>query len=64
MLEYVWIQSNLAVLLERSVEAVQLMAQKKRLHIEVLCTSPLPDLCLDEGRMQQVLDNLLSNAVK
>ena len=64
MLEYVRIQSHLAVLLERSVEAVQLMAQKKRLHIEVLCTSPLPDLCLDEGRMQQVLDNLLSNAVK
>jgi two-component system, NtrC family, sensor histidine kinase GlrK len=64
MLEYVRVQSNPAVLLERSVEAVQLMAQKKRLHLEVLCTSPLPDLCLDEGRMQEVLDNLLSNAVK
>jgi len=64
MLEYVCVPSNPAVLLERGVEAVQLMAQKKRLHIEVLCTSPLPDLCLDEGRMQQVLDNLLSNAVK
>jgi two-component system, NtrC family, sensor histidine kinase GlrK len=64
MLEYVQVQSNPTVLLERGVEAVQLVAQKKRLHIEVLCTSPLPDLCLDEGRMQQVLDNLLSNAVK
>ena len=64
MLEYVRVPSNPAMLLERGVEAVQLMAQKKRLHIEVLCTSPLPDLCLDEGRMQQVLDNLLSNAVK
>jgi two-component system sensor histidine kinase GlrK len=64
MLEYVRVQSNLTVLLEQGVEAVQLMAQKKRLHIEVLCTSPLPDLCLDAGRMQQVLDNLLSNAVK
>jgi two-component system, NtrC family, sensor histidine kinase GlrK len=64
MLEYVRVSSNLAMLLERGVETVQLMAQKKRLHIEVLCTSPLPDLCLDEGRMQQVLDNLLSNAVK
>ena len=64
MLEYVRVQSNPTVLLERGVETVQLMAQKKRLHIEVLCPSPLPDLCLDEGRMQQVLDNLLSNAVK
>jgi two-component system sensor histidine kinase GlrK len=64
MLEYVRVPSNPAVLLERGVEAVQLMAQKKRLRIEVLSTSTLPDLCLDEGRMQQVLDNLLSNAVK
>jgi len=64
MLEYVRVPSNPARLLERGVEAVQLTAQKKRLHIEALCTSPLPDLCLDEGRMQQVLDNLLSNAVK
>jgi len=64
MLEYVCVASNPAMLLERGVEAVQFIAQKKRLHIEVLCTSPLPDLCLDEGRMQQVLDNLLSNAVK
>jgi two-component system sensor histidine kinase GlrK len=64
MLEYVRVQSNPIMLLERGVEAVQLIAQKKRLHIEVLCTSPLPDLCLDEERMQQVLDNLLSNAVK
>jgi two-component system sensor histidine kinase GlrK len=64
MLEYVRVQSNLTMLLEQGVEAVQLMAQKKRLHIEVLCSSPLPDLCLDVGRMQQVLDNLLSNAVK
>jgi two-component system sensor histidine kinase GlrK len=64
MLEYVRVQSNPAMLLERGVEAVQLIAQKKRLHIEVLCTSSLPDLCMDEGRMQQVLDNLLSNAVK
>ena len=64
MLEYVRVQSNLTMLLEQGIEAVQLMAQKKHLHIEVLCTSPLPDLCIDAGRMQQVLDNLLSNAVK
>lgn len=64
MLEYVRVRSNLTMLLEQGIEAVQLMAQKKQLHIEMLCASPLPDLCIDEGRMQQVLDNLLSNAVK
>ena len=64
MLEYVRIQSNLTMLLEQGIEAVQLIAQKKQLRIEMLCTSALPDLCIDEGRMQQVLDNLLSNAVK
>jgi two-component system sensor histidine kinase GlrK len=64
MLEYARAPSDLAVLLERSVEAIELMASKKQLHIEVLGASPLPCLCLDEGRIQQVLDNLLSNAVK
>jgi signal transduction histidine kinase len=64
MLEYVQVHSDLTVLLERGVEAVQLIAQQKRLHIEVLCTSPLPSLYLDEARIQEVFDNLLSNAVK
>ena len=64
MLEYVRVPGDLAILLERGVEAVQLVAHKKQLHIEVLRASPLPLLCLDAGRMQQVLDNVLSNAVK
>jgi two-component system sensor histidine kinase GlrK len=64
MLEYVQAPSDLAVLLERSVEAIALVAYKKQLHIEVLGAFPLPFLCLDAGRIQQVLDNVLSNAVK
>jgi len=64
MLEYAQAPSDLAVLLERGVEAIELMASKKQLHIEMLGASPLPYLCLDAGRIQQVLDNLLSNAVK
>lgn len=64
MLEYVWAPSDLALLVERSVEAIELVAYKKQLHIEVLGASPWPCLCLDAGRIQQVLDNLLSNAVK
>ena len=64
MFEYVQVQTDLTVLLERGIEAVQLLAQQKRLHLEVLCTSHLPSLYLDEARMQEVFDNLLSNAVK
>ena len=64
MLEYVRVPSDLRAMLERSVEVVQLVAQKKRLHLEVVCASPLPLLCYDVGRIQDVLENLLSNAVK
>ena len=64
MLEYVRTPSDLVTLMTRSVEVVQLMAQKKQLQVEVSCLSPLPLLSLDEERMQEVLDNLLSNAVK
>jgi len=64
MLEYVRVPSDLRAILERSVEVVQLVAQKKRLHLEVVCASPLPLLCCDAGRIQEVLENLLSNAVK
>jgi len=64
MLEYVRVPSDLRAMLERSVEVVQLVAQKKRLHLEVVCASPLPLLCCDVGRIQEVLENLLSNAVK
>lgn len=64
MMEYVRVSSDLAALIDRSVETVQLIAQKKRIQLEVAYTSVLPLLSLDEGRVQQVLDNLLGNAVK
>jgi two-component system sensor histidine kinase GlrK len=64
MMEYTRVPSDLAALLDRSVQTVQLTAQRKGIHLEVLCPHPLPVLFLDEGRMQQVLDNLLHNAMK
>lgn len=64
MMEYTRAPSDLAPLIERSVETVGLIAQRKRIRIEVSCPTPLPLLSLDAGRIQQVLDNLLSNAVK
>ncbi len=64
MMEYQWGPSDLAALITRSLDGVRLLAQKKQLHLEVLCPAACPLLWLDEGRIQQVLDNLLSNAVK
>jgi two-component system sensor histidine kinase GlrK len=64
MMEYVQVPSDLSALVSRSVQTVQLTAQRKRIHLEVICPTPLPLLSLDEGRMQQVLDNLLNNAMK
>ena len=64
MFEYVQVQSDLTVLLERGVEAVQLMAQKSGYTSRCCVPPPCPTLYIDAGRMQQVLDNLLSNAVK
>jgi two-component system, NtrC family, sensor histidine kinase GlrK len=64
MMEYVQVPSDLSALLDRSVQTVQLTAQRKGIRLEVVCPTPLPLLSLDEGRMQQVLDNLLNNAMK
>jgi two-component system, NtrC family, sensor histidine kinase GlrK len=64
MMEYVRVPTDLSALLDRSVQAAQLSAQRKTIRLEVICPAPLPLLSLDEGRMQQVLDNLLNNAMK
>jgi len=64
MMEYVYVPSDLASLIDRSVETVRLIAQKKQIQLQTTYPSALPLLLLDERRVQQVLDNLLSNAVK
>ncbi len=64
MMEYVRVPTDLAPVIDRSVETVRLIAQKKQVHLETTYASALPLLSLDEGRIQQVLDNLLGNAVK
>jgi two-component system sensor histidine kinase GlrK len=64
MMEYSLVPSDLRTLIERTIETVHLIAQKKQIRVEVVNLSRLPLLSLDERRIQQVLDNLLSNAVK
>jgi two-component system, NtrC family, sensor histidine kinase GlrK len=64
MMEYLQVPSDLSTLLDRSVQTVQLTARRKGIRLEVLCPTALNMLCIDEGRIQQVLDNLLNNAMK
>ncbi|MBM3225162.1 MAG: HAMP domain-containing histidine kinase, partial [Candidatus Tectomicrobia bacterium] len=64
MMEYVRAPSDLSLLITRGIEAVQLLAQKKQLQLEVHSETALPQLSIDAARLQQVIDNLLSNAVK
>ena len=40
------------------------MAADSRVHLMVNVASDVPTVCLDEGRLKQILFNLLSNAVK
>lgn len=63
MMEYTQTPSDLPLLIDRSIEAVQLIARRKQIRLTA-AFSPLPLLSLDEEKMQQVLDNLLLNAVK
>ena len=64
MMEYVRVPTDLGPLINRSVETVLLLAQKKHIQLEAVQAFSLPLLSVDEGRIQQVLDNLLGNAVK
>jgi two-component system sensor histidine kinase GlrK len=64
MMEYTLVPSDLVTLIERSMETVQLIAQKRQIQVEANCADSPPLLSLDERRIQQVLDNLLSNAMK
>jgi two-component system, NtrC family, sensor histidine kinase GlrK len=64
MMEYVQLPSDLSAILARSVQTMQLTAQRKGIRLEVVNPVPLPPLVLDEWRMEQVLDNLLHNAMK
>jgi signal transduction histidine kinase len=63
-MEYVQLPSDLSAILARSVQTMQLTAQRKGIRLEVVNPAPLPPLVLDEWRMAQVLDNLLHNAMK
>lgn len=51
-------------LLEHSVGINAKLAWQKQVHVALQIESRLPNLALDEGKIEQVLNNLISNAVK
>jgi len=54
----------LAALLERNIALNRVLAEKKQIHVELRLDADLPELSLDAGKIQQVLNNFLSNACK
>jgi two-component system sensor histidine kinase GlrK len=64
MMEYSREPTDIGFLIERSVETVRLIAQKKRIQLEAFRALDLPLVYVDEQRIRQVLDALLSNAIK
>lgn len=64
MMEYEFVPCDLAVVLQKSIQKVELIARSRRIHLECSLAKDLPLLLLDEKRIQQVVDNLLNNALK
>lgn len=58
--------SKLAIILERSVDGVSSLAEKRKVNIEVPASADSSDLLVfaDEDRIVQVIVNFLSNAIK
>ena len=56
--------TSVTSLCQSSLAFIRKQALKKRIQVELQLPSHLPDICVDERRIRQVLINLLDNAVK
>jgi signal transduction histidine kinase len=55
---------SLRPLIERNVALNRVLAEKKQIRVEFHADAELPELPLDSGKIEQVLNNFLSNACK
>lgn len=55
---------DLVKLVRKNVELNKVIAQKKNISIHFNHADHLPEILLDKGKIEQVLNNLISNAVK
>jgi signal transduction histidine kinase len=58
------VEMSCSDLVERQVNGIMPMAEKKNLDVSTWIDPDLPILYQDPGKLQQILNNLLSNAVK
>lgn len=58
------VEMSCADLIERQVNGIMPMAEKKNLDVSTWIDPEMPILLQDPGKLQQILNNLLSNAVK
>ncbi len=64
MMDYEFTMCDIKELIQKSVQAVDLIARKREIKLLTNVVGPIPVFLADERRIQQVLDNLLSNALK
>ena len=57
-------RQRLEPVVHQAAHNLRTMMEEKRIHLEMLLSTELPDLMLDSNRIAQVLTNLLSNAIK
>ncbi|MEN8211257.1 MAG: HAMP domain-containing sensor histidine kinase [Thermodesulfobacteriota bacterium] len=64
-MEYNRTITSLPDIVRKSILKLAPLSQKKQISLEFLPPSPdLPDVCIDEDRIIEVLDNLIGNALK
>jgi two-component system sensor histidine kinase GlrK len=64
MTKYDFIPADIRPILAHALAEVELLAEKKGLHLSSEATDTLPRVWMDINKIQQVVVNLLSNAIK
>lgn len=52
------------ILLGKAIDRLRLQAERSGLNVDIKCQNDLPEINVDEKRLEQVLVNLLHNAIK
>ena len=56
--------TDLVALAEHNIALNKILAARKQIELSFTCTDGVPEIMVDPGRIEQVLNNLISNAVK
>ncbi len=56
--------TDIASLIRQNVELNRIIAKRKNIRVQYTCADNIPDLIVDPGKIEQVLNNLISNAIK